>query len=227
VEGSLLRGGAFVDIRKFLKINLINLIILGAIVLFRVLAGMLFNDHDEDSGMYMAVNITTIVMGLVWAIYAIYSNITILKEDKIERKRSIEELKTRLMKAGNKKFYKNERRLLLNMIESIESRRSYFELHDKDSKLRELFDLTENQMVRNITNATEYIETFDYFSGKDSGYVKSMCDDSQHLLDKFNKLVELSVTYDDTATDFDTREIDDMINALETMRETGKARLGS
>ena len=82
-------------------------------------------------------------------------------------------------------------------------------------------------MVRNITNATEYIETFDYFSGKDSGYVKSMCDDSQHLLDKFNKLVELSVTYDDTATDFDTREIDDMINALETMRETGKARLGS
>lgn len=215
------------DIRKFLKINLINLIILGAIVLFRVLAGMLFNDHDEDSGMYMAVNITTIVMGLVWAIYAIYSNITILKEDKIERKRSIEELKTRLMKAGNKKFYKNERRLLLNMIESIESRRSYFELHDKDSKLRELFDLTENQMVRNITNATEYIETFDYFSGKDSGYVKSMCDDSQHLLDKFNKLVELSVTYDDTATDFDTREIDDMINALETMRETGKARLGS
>lgn len=215
------------DIRKFLKINLINLIILGAIVLFRVLAGMLFNDHDEDSSMYMAVNITTIVMGLFWAIYAIYSNTTILKEDKIERKRSIEELKTRLMKAGNKKFYKNERRLLLNMIESIESRKSYFELHDKDSKLRELFDLTENQMVRNITNATEYIETFDYFSGKDSGYVKSMCDDSQHLLDKFNKLVELSVTYDDTATDFDTREIDDMINALETMRETGKARLGS
>ena len=215
------------DKRGFIKINLINLIILGAIVLFRVLAGMLFNDHDEDSSMYMAVNITTIVMGLFWAIYAIYSNTTILKEDKIERKRSIEELKTRLMKAGNKKFYKNERRLLLNMIESIESRKSYFELHDKDSKLRELFDLTENQMVRNITNATEYIETFDYFSGKDSGYVKSMCDDSQHLLDKFNKLVELSVTYDDTATDFDTREIDDMINALETMRETGKARLGS
>ena len=131
------------------------------------------------------------------------------------------------MKAGNKKFYKNERRLLLNMIESIESRKSYFELHDKDSKLRELFDLTENQMVRNITNATEYIETFDYYTGKDSGYVKGLCDDSQHLLDKFNKLVELSVTYDDTATDYDTREIDDMINALEKMRETGKARLGS
>ena len=227
MEGSLLRGETFVRIKSFLKINIINLVILGAVVLFRILAGMLFDDHDEGSNMYMVVNITTVILGMIWAAYAIYSNATILKEDKIEHKRNITELKTRLMRAGNRKFYVAERKHLLNMIESIESRQAYFEQKDSYSKLRELFELTENQMVRNITNATEYIETFDYISGRDSGYVKSMCDDSQHLLDKFNKLVELSVTYDDTATDYDTREIDDMINALENMRKTGKARLGS
>ena len=54
-----------------------------------------------------------------------------------------------------------------------------------------------------------------------------MCDSSQELLNKFNKLVELSVTFDDTTLDYDTREIDDMIEALEEMKKTGKATLGS
>ena len=71
------------------------------------------------------------------------------------------------------------------------------------------------------------IETFDYVAGVDSGYINQMCDSSQELLNKFNKLVELSVTFDDTTLDNDTREIDDMIEALEEMKKTGKATLGS
>ena len=91
---------------------------------------------------------------------------------------------------------------LINMLDSIESRKKYFDEMDKYSRLRELFELTENQMIRNVTNACEYMETFDYISGKDTGYVTQVCTDSQHLLDRFNKLVELSVTFDDEARDY-------------------------
>ena len=116
---------------------------------------------------------------------------------------------------------------MLNMLDSLENRRKYFMALERDSKLRELFLMTRSQMIRNVTNVSEYIETFDYISGVDSGYIKEIGEQSQDLLNRFNKLVELSVTYDDTTLDYDTREIDDMIEALEEMKKTGKATLES
>ena len=52
-----------------------------------------------------------------------------------------------------------------------------------------------------------------------------MCYDSEQLVDKFNRLMELSVSYDDTSLGMDTRELDDMISSLEYMRDIGKGRL--
>ncbi|MCR5214354.1 MAG: hypothetical protein K6E10_08040 [Eubacterium sp.] len=214
------------NIRRLIKVNLINIGLLALIVGFRIAAGLLFDDHDGTSN-YLMVNAITILFGLGWAGFAIYSNITVIKEDKIDRKKSLQELKSRINSAGNKKFFKAERNHLITMLDSLDLRKKYFEAMDKDSKLRELFFLTENQMMRNVTNAAEYMETFDYISGRDTGYLNTVCNDSQVLLDKFNKLVELSVTYDDEAKEYDTREIDDMIDALETMKKTGRATLGS
>ena len=133
----------------------------------------------------------------------------------------------RIAKAGNRKFFREERALFQTMLDSLESRKKYFEAMDEYSRMRELYEMTQNQMMRNVSNAAEYMETFDYISGKDTGYIRGVCNESQILLDKFNKLVELSVTYDDGVKDYDTREIDDMIEALETMKKTGKATLGS
>ncbi len=214
------------NIRRLIKVNLINVGLLLLIIGFRVVAGMLFNDHDGESD-YMMVNIITMLFGLGWAGFSIFSNVTVIKEEKLERKKSLQDLRNRVAHAGNKKYFKNERNILQSSLDSLDSRKKYFEAMDKDSKLRELFILTENQMMRNATNAAEYMETFDYISGRDTGYLNGVCAESQHLLDRFNKLVELSVTYDDEARGYDTREIDDMIEALETMKKTGKATLGS
>jgi ABC-type antimicrobial peptide transport system permease subunit len=216
------------NLRKLIKVNIVNLVILALIVLFRLVAGLLFNDHDEaGSTMVLAINIITVLFGLFWAAFTVYSNMTVVKEEKIEKKKEIADLKARLTRAGNKKYFVNERRILLNILDSLQSREKYIYMMDKDSKILELFQLTRNQITRDITNVSEYIETYDYYSGKDSGYVQSICNNSQHLMDKFNKLIELTVTYDDTSLDYDTREIDDMIEALEKMRETGKGALGS
>jgi hypothetical protein len=46
------------------------------------------------------------------------------------------------------------------------------------------------------------------------------------MLDKFNKMVELSVSLDDDVMSYDTREIDDMIEALEELKRSGKNQLG-
>ncbi len=206
------------DFKKLLKVNLINLGILGLIVAFYFLSGAA-ESGDENTG----TTVLTGLFGLGWLAYSIISNVVVLKESDTE---SITEVRNRLIRAGNKRFFVKERTHLLNMLDSLESRKKYFSNLD-DGKLKDLYYMTRSQMIRNATNVSEYIETFDYISGQDSGYAKEMCDNSQELLNKFNKLVELTVTYDDTTLDYDTREIDDMIEALQEMRDTGKARLGS
>ncbi len=212
------------NIKKILKANLINIIILGAIVVFYLVSGSLFDIHeDNNETMNTIVTALTLLFGVGWVAYTIYSNITVIKEDDED---SVFEIRNRLIRAGNKRFFVKERTHLLNMLESLESRKKYF-MGMEDGKLKDLYIMTRSQMIRNVINVSEYIETFDYISGQDSGYAKQMCDDSQDLLNKFNKLVELTVTYDDTSLDYDTREMDDMIEALQEMRDTGKTRLGS
>ena len=211
------------DLKKLLKVNIVNLVILGLIVGFYFASEAIFGDSSEGA-MQTLVGFITIGMGALWVAYAIYSNMTVLKESDLD---DIANVKARLISAGNKRFFVKQMTHLLNMLDSLENRKKYFLALEQDSKLRELYLLTRTQMIRNVTNSAEYIETFDYVAGVDSGYINQMCDSSQELLNKFNKLVELSVTFDDTTLDNDTREIDDMIEALEEMKKTGKATLGS
>lgn len=211
------------ELKKLLKVNIINIVILALIVLFYMVSTSFFGD-SKSMGMFNTVRIITVVMGLAWAAYAIYSNVITVKESDVT---DIANVKNRLIHAGNKRFFVKERTHMLNMLDSLENRRKYFMALERDSKLRELFLMTRSQMIRNVTNVSEYIETFDYISGVDSGYIKEIGEQSQDLLNRFNKLVELSVTYDDTTLDYDTREIDDMIEALEEMKKTGKATLES
>lgn len=211
------------DLKKLLKVNIINIVILALIVLFYMVSTSIFGD-SASMGMFNTVRIITVVMGLAWAAYAIYSNVITVKESDVT---DIANIKNRLIHAGNKRFFVKERTHMLNMLDSLENRKKYFMALERDSKLRELFLMTRSQMIRNVTNVSEYIETFDYISGVDSGYIKEIGEQSQDLLNRFNKLVELSVTYDDTTLDYDTREIDDMIEALEEMKKTGKATLES
>lgn len=211
------------DFRKLIKINLINLGILGLIVVFYFVTQAIFGD-SKSGGMETVTGLMTIAMGALWMAYAIYSNVVAIKEDDLER---LDEIKRRLTHAGRKGYYIKERTHMMNMLDSLENRKKYFLTKDDSGKLKDLYIMTRSQMIRNATNISEYIETFDYISGVDSGYVKQVCKESQDLLNRFNKLVELTVTYDDTALDYDTREIDDMIESLEEMRETGRKPLGS
>lgn len=214
------------NIRNLIKVNIINLIILGLVVLSYFVFD-LFADKNSSFPTIM-----TIIFGLVWAGYTIFSNYSILKGEsrkeyddfgEVSKKKDIIK---RLNKVGNARMFADERAHLTRMYESLISREDYVMKRDKDSRLRELYELSERQMLRNIINATEYFATFDYISGKDSGYARKMCMENQELLDKFNKFIELSVTYDDTFKEFDTRELDDMIESLQKMRDNGKGTLG-
>lgn len=212
-------------IKKLLKVNLINIVILAAIGAFHYVTDNMFSSHDGSGSLSSASFILTLVMILGWAAFTIYSNVVIIKEDRLEDKETLNKLRTKVSSVGRRERFQPERKHMLDMIESIQSRESYFMDPERDYRVRELYLLTQNQLIRNITNAVEYMESFDYVTGKDSGYLKEMCGDSQYLLDRFNKLAELSVTYDDSSLDYDTREIDDMINSLELMKKTGKAKL--
>lgn len=212
--------------KELIKVNIINIAILALVVLFKVVTGLLFNDHDGGSAMYTMTNIITIGLLIGWAGYTVYSNMAVLKEDEPEDdKKKFSKLRNRISAAGNLKFFVEERKHLVNMWDGIQSREKYFLSEERDERVRELYILTRNQMYRYITDAADYLESFDYYSGKDSGYLRGVCDESQKLLDKFNKMVELSVSVDDEVLSYDTREIDDMIEALEMMKNSGKNKL--
>ena len=212
--------------KELIKVNIINIVILALVVLFKVATGLLFNDHNtEDSSMYLLTNIITVGLLLGWAGYTIYSNMSVLKENETDEKKKFSRLRNRISKAGNLKFFVNERNHFIKMWDSIQSRENYFLSDERDERVRELYILTRNQMYRYVTDAADYLESYDYYSGKDSGYLKGVCEESQILLDKFNKMVELSVSVDDEVFAYDTREIDDMIEALEMMKKSGKNKL--
>lgn len=217
--------GMEVLIKKLLKVNLINIAILGIIGVFHYATDKMFSTHDGTGNMSSLALIITLVLLVGWAAFTIYSNYVVVKEDKLEDKQTLMKLRNRVVHAGRKDRFTAERKHMLDMLESIQSREAYFLSEDRDERVKELYLLTQNQLVRNITNAAEYMESFDYITGKDSGYLGEVLGDSQYLLDRFNKLAELSVTYDDTSLDYDTQEIEDMINNLELMRKTGKAKL--
>ena len=81
----------------------------------------------------------------------------ILKLNRYAKKREITDVRSRLAKAGNTKFFVNERKILLTVLDSLQTRENYIYAMDSDSKVRELFLLTENQIVRNIRITSVYI----------------------------------------------------------------------
>ena len=214
--------------KELIKVNIINIVILALIVLFKVATAFMFDEHNNGAGMINVSNIMTIVLLLGWAGYTIYSNLSVIKEgeqsDKDDKKK-FSKLRNRISAAGNLKFFVEERKHLVNMWDGIQSREKYFLSDERDERVRELYNLTRNQLYRYVTDAADYLDSYDYYSGVDSGYLRGVCDESQRLLDKFNKMVELSVSVDDEVLSYDTREIDDMIEALEMMKKSGKNKL--
>ena len=211
-------------IKNILKLNIINFIILGLIILFRVIAGFMFPSSNDEHNMLIA-NIITVVMLFAWAVYTLYSNYAFIKDAENEEQIKLAGIRNRICKAGNLKSFKQERAQFVNMWDSLMSREKYFLSDERDERVRELYLLTRNQMMRNVTDACEFLDSYDYISGKDSEYFKELSQESQTLLDKFNRMVELSVSVDDETLSYDTREIDEMIESLEMMKKAGKNKL--
>lgn len=212
------------DIKGMLKVNIINLVLLGLIGLVYYL----FNSIFEFSFGLTAV--VTGLLGLAWIVYTLYSNYTMLnvnvnRDHDIDSKNYAKDVLSKLYAAGKRNYFMEERNRLARAYESVVSRKAYLEKKGRERRVYELYELTEGQILRNIIDSTEYISTYDYISGRDNGYLTKMCYDSELLVDKFNKLMELSVSYDDTTLGYDTKELDDMIESLEKMRESGKGRL--
>ena len=221
--------------KKLIKANIINIVILALVALFKIATGILFDEgainqaYGEQKKLLSTCNTISIVIFVVlllaWAGYTVYSNWSIIKEDESDEKKKFSKLRNRISNAGNLKFFVEERKHLVNMWDGIQSREKYFLSEERDERVRALYNLTRNQMYRYVTDAADYLDSYDYYSGVDSGYLRGVCEDSQRLLDKFNKMVELSVSVDDEVLSYDTREIDDMIEALEMMKNSGKNKL--
>ena len=178
--------------------------------------------ENVSEGFVVAVFAFAITIAL--AGYTIYSKLSIRKKRKKEdRERSTP--RGRVLKSGNKRLFVKERIRLVNAWDSMVNREEYFLSKDRDDKVKEIYIQARNQMERYLLDAGQYLESFDYISGKDSSYLENLCTEAETMLDKFNKMVELSVSLDDDVMSYDTREIDDMIEALEELKNAGKNKL--
>ncbi len=178
--------------------------------------------ENVSEGFVIAVFAISIT--IAWAGYKIYSKLSKRKKRKKEdRERSTP--RGRVLKSGNKRLFVKERIRLVNAWDSMVNREEYFLSKDRDDKVKEIYIQARNQMERYLLDAGQYLESFDYISGKDSSYLENLCTEAETMLDKFNKMVELSVSIDDDVMSYDTREIDDMIEALEDLKNAGKNKL--
>ena len=90
------------DIKGFIKINLINLILLGLVGLVYYIFNNVF---EFASGITIGF---TVILGMLWAAFTIYSNYSYLvaddgyRDDDIDRKNYQKAALKRLMSAGKK-----------------------------------------------------------------------------------------------------------------------------
>ena len=169
------------DIRKLLKVNTINIIILALVFLFKFVTGFMFDDHSGDNAsIVMMTNVITAILLVGWAGYTIYSNMTVIKEYNDRDKALLAGARSRLLKAGNQRCFTKERQHLVKMWDSMMTREKYFLSKDRDDRVKDLYLMTRNQMMRYVTDASEYME---YYLGKDDK-------ESKETIEIYNKYLE-------------------------------------
>ena len=114
------------DIKGMLKVNIINLILLGLIGLVYYL----FNSIFEFSFGLTAV--VTGLLGLAWIVYTLYSNYTMLnvnvnRDHDIDSKNYAKDVLSKLYAAGKRNYFMEERNRLARAYESVVSRKAYLE----------------------------------------------------------------------------------------------------
>ena len=201
------------------------------------IVSIILGTNTEHVPTEIVITVFAISITIAWAGYKIYSKLSKRKKRKKEdRERSTP--RGRVLKSGNKRLFIKERIRLVNAWDSMVNREEYFLSKDRDDKVKEIYLQARNQMERYLLDAGQYLESFDYISGKessyyyysdfyfkDSSYLENLCTEAETMLDKFNKMVELSVSIDDDVMSYDTREIDDMIEVLEELKNAGKNKL--
>ena len=114
--------GLTMDITGIIKVNTINVILLGLVAIVYYIFNTVF---EFSFGITLAV---TLILGLVWMAYTLYSNYMMLNSEKehdddIDDKNYGKMLVARLRNAGNKKYFTKEREALIKCYESVLSRK--------------------------------------------------------------------------------------------------------
>ena len=182
--------------KSFITANVISLIIFVLCMLL-----IFFTD-------YLAIGIAGSVL---WLIYTIYANRSLLNEKKEKP------MKDRLHDSNRKGLFNKEVAKLQTQYDSIKSREGY--MMNSSSSMQDLYQKILEQAESNMDSATAYIESYDYFTRPDPTYLRKLVSDGDLLVQRFNTLVEKMVDIDTNPTTLDMKYVDDVTELLDELQE--------
>ena len=147
-----------------------------------------------------------LVMILIFILYSSYS-ILLKKTDYVQQ----------LEKYTRYSFFKADIEMIIRSYKSIEKREEYVAGLDNDS-IVDIYNQVKAQVINNINSAYAFCQSYDYVIKGSTEYLHELARECQELVAKLNILFEELIDVETSVFDVDTRKIDDLIEALRTIK---------
>ncbi len=154
----------------------------------------------------------------IWLIYTVFSNLHLIRQNKIEESRKKKEPLEKLLSCDKRKRFTKQITKLETHYKSILSREEY--IKTSTETMRDLYAKILEQSGSNIESAVAYIKSYDYYTNPEPVYLNKLCDEGELLVNKFNSLVEHLVDIDTNPTELDMVYVDDVISCLDEMKQS-------
>lgn len=182
--------------KNFITVNVFSFIIFVLCMLL-----IFLTDHLEIG----------IIGSVLWLLYTVLANKAILSGEKEKP------MKERLHDSNKKGLFNKEVSRLQTQYDSIKSREDY--MMKSSSSMQDLYHKILEQAESNMDSAAAYIESYDYYTKPEPTYLRSLVNDGELLVQRFNTLVEKMVDIDTNPTTLDMKYVDDVTELLEELQE--------
>lgn len=182
------------NISKLIFTNIINFIVLGLVIVIMQLFSM-------------PVALCCLA---VWIFLVIYTNYNVIYA-KTDWGRSLQR--------ADRGAFRAEVSQTINLIQSLEDKKTFFETFDESDKIRETYELVYRQFYVNVDYIIKYMKTYDYVlqDVSQKQRIVELVNQNTNLVLKLNDLVEGLIAMNQSVDNVDTSIVDDLVNSLQTM----------
>lgn len=155
-----------------------------------------------------------LIFGLIWLGFTAWLIISSLRPDEPEEKDIID----KMFESARTSRFRGYAEDLKIQYDSVISREQYFKEFTKgDGGIMDAYYSIKEEVIGNIENATEYMQSYDYYTNPEPVYLTMLCRNGDVVIRKFNELVQQMVVLNDESK-VDIKYVDDLIQSLSDVK---------